>query len=84
MENSARNNMVARQFGQELGNLKKDAKKATKAGRNRRGKILAKQDFHNYSGWSRAGMVPIDQLKRRPFSHKDMVEILWEMYRNNW
>lgn len=81
----AKQRMVARQFGREIGNLRRDANRQNRSGqRGRRGQNLTKDEFFRYTEWSRQGMKPIDQLQKVQFSHKDMVEILWEMYRHNW
>lgn len=78
-----RRDLAGRQFGSELADLKKRVVRLEKANRGRRGIVASKAWFFNHRAETKANMQPIATIRNQSYSTRDMVEVLWELYRTS-
>lgn len=75
--------IAGRQFGAELADLKKRVDKLERASRGRRGIAAFKAWFFNSRPETKANMQPIAEIRKQAYTTRDMVEVLWELYRTS-
>lgn len=78
-----RRDIVGRQFGAELADLKRRVAKLERASRGRRGITAPKAWLFNHKAESKANMQPITEIRKQAYSTRDLVEALWEVYRKS-